>query len=145
MKTSVSPARLAVLPLALSGVFAAAFPSLAQTVAPVQVAALGETVVTATRTAQPLSDLVADVSIVDRDSIERSGATGLGDLLARLPGVEMSRNGGPGTTTSIFIRGSETRHSTAHAEPVDVKARTVHRPRQGRRRASVVARPGSYR
>ncbi len=46
--------------------------------------------VTATRTAQPLSDLVADVSIVDRDSIERSGATGLGDLLARLPGVEMS-------------------------------------------------------
>ena len=49
--------------------------------------ALSETVVTATRTAQPLSDLVADVSIVDRDSIERSGATGLGDLLARLPGV----------------------------------------------------------
>ncbi len=48
--------------------------------------ALSETVVTATRTAQPLSDLVADVSIVDRDSIERSGATGLGDLLARLPG-----------------------------------------------------------
>ena len=40
---------------------------------------------------------------------------------------------------------SETRHSTAHAEPVDVKARTVHRPRQGRRRAGVVARPGSYR
>ncbi len=39
--------------------------------------ALSETVVTATRTAQPLSDLVADVSIVDRDSIERSGATGL--------------------------------------------------------------------
>ena len=64
--------------------------------------ALSETVVTATRTAQPLSDLVADVSIVDRDSIERSGATGLGDLLARLPGVEMSRNGGPGTTTSLF-------------------------------------------
>ena len=43
---------------------------------------LSETVVAATRTEQPLSDLVADVSIVDRDSIERSGATGLGDLLA---------------------------------------------------------------
>ncbi|MBY0412044.1 MAG: hypothetical protein K2Q97_18410, partial [Burkholderiaceae bacterium] len=51
---------------------------------------LSETVVAATRTEQPLADLVADVSIVDRDSIERSGATGVGDLLARLPGVEMS-------------------------------------------------------
>ncbi len=28
--------------------------------------------------------------------------TAWGDLLARLPGVEMSRNGGPGTTTSLF-------------------------------------------
>ncbi len=37
---------------------------------------LAETVVTATRTEQPLSDLVADVSIVDRETIEASGATG---------------------------------------------------------------------
>lgn len=46
---------------------------------------LAETVVAATRTPQPLSDLVADISIVDRETIESSGATGLADLLARLP------------------------------------------------------------
>ena len=36
--------------------------------------ALGETVVTANRTPQALSDLVGDVSIIDRQTIERSGA-----------------------------------------------------------------------
>ena len=79
---------------------------------------LSETVVAATRMQQPLSDLVADVSIVDRDSIERSGATGLGDLLARLPGVEMSRNGGPGTTTSLFLRGAESRFTAVYIDGV---------------------------
>ncbi|HNZ92153.1 MAG TPA: TonB-dependent receptor, partial [Acidovorax sp.] len=57
---------------------------------------LQDTVVTATRTEQPLADLVADVSIVDRETIESSGATGLADVLARLPGIEISRNGGVG-------------------------------------------------
>jgi len=42
-------------------------------------ATLAEVVVTATRVLQPLTDLVADVTIVDRTQIERSGATGLGD------------------------------------------------------------------
>ena len=87
--------------------------------------ALSETVVTATRTAQPLSDLVADVSIVDRDSIERSGATGLGDLLARLPGVEMSRNGGPGTTTSLFLRGAESRFTAVYIDGVRMDSQST--------------------
>ncbi|KAB7585110.1 TonB-dependent receptor, partial [Verminephrobacter sp. Larva24] len=56
--------------------------------------ALQDTVVSATRTEQPLSDLVADLSIIERETIERSGLTGVADLLARLPGVEMARNGG---------------------------------------------------
>lgn len=87
--------------------------------------ALSETVVTATRTAQPLSDLVADVSIVDRESIERSGATGLGDLLARLPGVEMSRNGGPGTTTSLFLRGAESRFTAVYIDGVRMDSQST--------------------
>ena len=41
---------------------------------------LNETVVTATRVPQPLSELVADVSIVDRETIERSGAVGVADV-----------------------------------------------------------------
>ncbi|QIL43643.1 TonB-dependent receptor [Acidovorax sp. HDW3] len=81
---------------------------------------LPETVVAATRTAQPLTDVVADVSIVDRDTIERSGATGLGDVLARLPGIEMGRSGGQGGTTSLFVRGAETRFTAVYIDGVRV-------------------------
>jgi vitamin B12 transporter len=111
MKICISNSRLSLLPLAL----AAAFPSFSQTQAAPQ---LRETVVTATRTAQPLADLVADVSIVDRATIERSGATGVADLLARLPGVEISRSGGVGGTTSVFSRGGNSQHTAVYLDGV---------------------------
>ena len=111
MKICTSNLRLALLPLAL----AAAFPSFSQTQATPQ---LRETVVTATRTAQPLSDLVADVSIVDRAMIERSGATGVADMLARLPGIEINRNGGVGGTTSVFSRGGNSQHTAVYLDGV---------------------------
>ncbi len=81
---------------------------------------LDDVVVTATRTAQPLTDVLADVSIVDRETIEQSGATGLGDVLARLPGIEMARSGGPGGTTSMFVRGAETRFTAVYVDGVRV-------------------------
>ena len=85
---------------------------------------LADMVVTATRTPQPLADLVADVSIVDRDTIEASGATGLADVLARLPGVEIARNGGPGTTTSVFLRGAESRFTAVYIDGVRVDSQS---------------------
>ncbi len=81
---------------------------------------MNEVVVTATRVAQPLTDVLADVSIVDRQTIEQSGATGLADVLARLPGIEISRNGGPATTTSVFLRGAETRFTAVYVDGVRV-------------------------
>ena len=81
--------------------------------------------VTATRTAQPLTDVVADVSIVDRETIEQSGATGLGDVLARLPGIEMARTGGPGSTTSMYVRGAETRFTAVYIDGVRVDSQAV--------------------
>lgn len=111
MKTCISRARLAALPLAV----AAAFPAFSQTIPTPQ---LKETVVTAIRTAQPLSDLVADVSIIDRATIERSGATGVADVLARLPGVEISRTGGIAGTTGIFIRGGNSQHTAVYLDGV---------------------------
>ncbi|OYU92640.1 MAG: TonB-dependent receptor, partial [Burkholderiales bacterium PBB5] len=77
--------------------------------ADVLVALADPVLVTATRTAQPLSRALADASVLERDAIERSGATCLADLLVRLPGVEIQRNGGPGGTPSVFLRGGERR------------------------------------
>ena len=76
-------ARRTTLPLAaLSAAIAVALPGLA-----LAQPSLPETVVTATRVAQPLSDLTSDVSIVDRETIERSGATGVADVLESRPGI----------------------------------------------------------
>ncbi|MCC5987356.1 MAG: TonB-dependent receptor [Pararhodobacter sp.] len=48
----------------------------------------------------------ASVSVIERAEIEDSGATQLSDLLARLAGVSMVRDGGPGGRTGLRIRGA---------------------------------------
>lgn len=106
----------------LSIALASALPALAVAQTP---PSLGETVVTATRVEQPISDLVADVSVIDRATIERSGASGVADLLARLPGVEISRNGGVGNTTSLFIRGAETRFTAVYLDGVRIDSQST--------------------
>lgn len=81
---------------------------------------LSPVVVTATRTEQPLTDVVSDVSVIDRDTIERSGASSLADVLGHLPGVELTRNGGPAAVTSVYVRGAETRHTLVMVDGVRV-------------------------
>lgn len=85
-------------------------------------------VVTANRTAQPLSDVLADISVVDRATIERSGVTGVADVLARLPGIEFARNGGPTAATSVFVRGNENRHTAVYIDGVRFDSQTTGGP-----------------
>ena len=134
MKNRLFPAR-SVAPLlrapaacfALSAIAAALPCAQAQTLLAQNLRApsLQDVVVTATRTPQPLSDLVADLSIVDRETIESSGATGVADVLARLPGVEISRNGGPGNATSVFLRGAESRFTAVYIDGVRVDSQST--------------------
>jgi vitamin B12 transporter len=86
---------------------------------------LNPVVITATRSAQPLSDLIADVTVIDRDVIERSGASGLADVLARVPGIEISRNGGLGNATSVFVRGGESRYTAVYVDGVRVETQSI--------------------
>jgi vitamin B12 transporter len=67
--------------------------------------------VTAARSPQSLVDLIADVTIIGPDEIARAGAQSLAELLARAPGVEIATNGGPGSTTSVFLRGANRGHT----------------------------------
>jgi vitamin B12 transporter len=62
--------------------------------------------VTATRSPQSLERLVADLTVIGSDEIARSGAQNLAELLQRYGGIEISTNGGPGSTSAIFIRGA---------------------------------------
>ncbi|GHU34326.1 outer membrane protein [Betaproteobacteria bacterium] len=63
-------------------------------------------VVTATRQPMRASEILADVTVIDREEIEKSGQETLPEILARQPGVQVSNNGGPGTTTAIYLRGA---------------------------------------
>ena len=86
---------------------------------------LQQTVVTATRLPQTLTESLADVSVLDPSTIERSGAVGLADVLSRLPGVEFARNGGPGGTTGVFVRGGETRFTAVYIDGVRVDSQST--------------------
>ena len=66
---------------------------------------LDPVVVTALRAATPLSQVLVSLDVLDRSAIEQTQASSLADLLSRLAGFEFGRNGGPGTTTSFFLRG----------------------------------------
>lgn len=69
--------------------------------------AVAETVVvTATRTPERADRVIADTTVIDRDEIARAGAGSVADVLARQRGIEIVRNGGPGASTSIYLRGA---------------------------------------
>ncbi len=114
----------ALLPLTALLLAQLSLPAQAQ-VARVAPAAADTIVVTANRTPQPLSSVLADISVIERDEIQRSGVSGVADLLARLPGIEYARNGGPGSSTSVFIRGGEARHTAVYIDGVRVDSQST--------------------
>lgn len=68
---------------------------------------LDEVIVVATRLPVTADKVGNAVSVVDQKAIEESQAVVTSDLLATLPGITVVRNGGPGTTTAVRIRGAE--------------------------------------
>lgn len=94
------------------------FPSFGQTQA--QSAQLDPIAVTASRTAQPVSDLLADVTVIGPDDIAGAGQSSLAELLARQPGVEIATNGGPGSTSAVFLRGANSGHTLVLIDGVRV-------------------------
>ena len=113
MKISTSCARLATLSLAL----AAAFPIHAQ----VQ---LAPTVVTANRVATPITDVLGDVSVINRDTLDLAGQSSLRDLLSQLPGVQIVSNGSYRSSTGFFLRGASTSQTLVLIDGVRVGSAT---------------------
>ncbi|SDW28750.1 TonB-dependent vitamin B12 receptor [Lysobacter enzymogenes] len=71
---------------------------------------LDQVVVTASRTAQTQDATLAAVTVIDRAEIERLQPASLPDLLRGTPGASLANNGGPGKSTSLFLRGTESDH-----------------------------------
>ncbi|REE20008.1 vitamin B12 transporter [Paraburkholderia sp. BL27I4N3] len=74
-------------------------------------AVLSPVVVTADRTPQALADTIPQTSLFDQQDIADTTATDLPGLLQLAPGAQISRTGGPGSTTSLFLRGASSTQS----------------------------------
>lgn len=77
--------------------------SAAETTAPI--------IITATRTSQTTDETLASVTVIERKEIEQSQANSVVELIqSRTVGVDLSRNGGLGTNTSLLLRGTNSNH-----------------------------------
>ena len=86
---------------------------------------LDTTVVTASRLEEPADASVRAVSVITREQIEHSGARDVSELLRRLPGVQIGRNGGPGQATSLFLRGTASDHVLVLIDGVPAQSATT--------------------
>jgi vitamin B12 transporter len=92
--------------LACAGIFATITPIHAQT----NNSELNPVIISASRTEQPLSEVLPSVSVITRADLDRTQAKTLADALQGEPGFEFGRNGGPGGVTSFFLRGQDSKN-----------------------------------
>ncbi len=117
MKTRSLRAPLAALSLALTALSSHAQTTAANT--------LAETVITASRVQQPVTDVLADVSIIDREALRLSGLQSLGDVLATLPGVQLVTNGSYRSSTVVSLRGASASQAILLVNGVRVGSATL--------------------
>ncbi|MFM9433238.1 vitamin B12 transporter [Janthinobacterium sp. CG_23.3] len=81
-------------------------------------------IVTASRSAQPASEVLSDTVVISAEQIARSGAVSVVDLLQKQRGVEVARNGGAGTNASVFIRGANSNQNIVLVDGVRIGSST---------------------
>lgn len=86
---------------------------------------LDDIVVTASRTEQVRENVLGDVSVIDREEIERAGASSVTDLLRSQPGVQIVTSGGAGTASSVFLRGANDQHVIVLVDGLRINSATL--------------------
>lgn len=102
-KSTTRTLRLSTSALALA-IAAASSPFAAQ--AADEASELDPLVVTATRQPARADEVLSDITVISRDAIDANLGDTIAELLSRQPGIQIARNGGPGTATSFFVRGA---------------------------------------
>lgn len=92
-----------------------------ETLAPV----LAPVIVTANRTAQTIDQSLASVTLITREEIERLQPASLTDLLRSRAGIDVSSNGSFGKQTSIYSRGSSSKHTLLLVDGVRMGSATA--------------------
>lgn len=65
-----------------------------------------EIFVTANRLPQPIKNVIADISVITSEQIQSAGQSTIVELLSSQPGIEIGTSGGMGSSSSIFMRGT---------------------------------------
>ncbi|MEM8933123.1 MAG: TonB-dependent receptor [Acidobacteriota bacterium] len=84
-----------------------------------------EIVVSANRRELPRGAVGSTVTVFDADEIDRLGTLDVYDLLRTVPGVEIVRTAGPGSLTSVFLRGGESYHTLVLVDGVRANNNTT--------------------
>jgi vitamin B12 transporter len=90
--------------------------------------AQSQIVVTGSREPAALDRLAADVVLIDAAAIRASTAGSVADLLRREAGVQLSRNGGPGQSAGIFVRGASSSQTIVLVDGVRIGSATLGSP-----------------
>ena len=110
---------------------------------------LEEVVVTADRKARTVDETLTPVTVITRKDIEKYQATSLPEVLRRVPGVNIVNSGGAGKATSVYMRGTESKHVLVLVDGVKVGSATLgsiafqHIPLEQVERIEVVRGPRS--
>jgi vitamin B12 transporter len=68
----------------------------------------------------PVEQIASSVTVVTSQEIEAQQRRSANDVLRSVPGVNVVQGGGPGALTSVFIRGTNSNHSKALIDGIDV-------------------------
>jgi len=82
-------------------------------------------IVTATRTAQIADTSVAPVIVIDQQTLQQNPGADVTDILRMYTGIEIGRYGGPGQTTSLFIRGTNSTQTLVMIDGVKMNSGTA--------------------
>ncbi|WP_163267969.1 TonB-dependent receptor plug domain-containing protein [Chelativorans alearense] len=114
MTASPGKTSLLITVSAVSLALAASLPATAQDLE------LGEIVITPNRTPTELSTTGSSVTLIGREEIEEQAQPLVTDYLNQVPGVAITSPGGPGTETSLAIRGAPRRYVKTLYNGIDI-------------------------
>lgn len=86
---------------------------------------LDKVIVTATRYPIAAAEVVPSSFVIERAEIERSLSPDISDILRFRTGIEFGRYGGPGQTSSMFLRGTDSNHALVLLDGVRINPGTV--------------------
>ncbi len=79
-----------------------------------------EIIVTATRVETSAEEVASSVTVITSEEIEKKQKKTVLEALRDVPGLDVVQTGGPGTPTSVFIRGANSEHTLVLIDGVEM-------------------------